>query len=1065
MFRNLIPNFTFKAVSAGDQMYVDDEGKHIIFRNIHGKVVPIHTDAEGYAEWLQKQGVPLDPADQKTLRSLEKELDVLSRAAEVGGPALQKQYEKAFEKQRQQYTGMVQQYYQQALQKQAQEQKTTPEKIHKQGKALYEQHKGEVQKRGALPDKGWGSYIESYVNQLIKSAGAKPDEMLWYTLKAFDLALVKAMEMAKEGVTPAQINLDDLVREELESGSGMREHYESRYKPYASEAKNEYSILANLYPGLENLEDNLKSNSPGASALRDHFNQIYRRMYDDFNPEEKAKFTRIEPNVFEGSPETLPRELPEHFTPAEAGALMNVFDNFRGAKLNATHRVFLHAAARIFDGISDGDKVGATVELTDPKTGLHALHRLEYRLAYERYYHYNQDVDMAREVEEVLRTATRAAESGSTREKIQALKEIAQRLGRIDGTILLRKSDKKPSMDSYMKKWANASLNAGLAKGDGPDLINTLTDEEARNAATYTNQALRIPHQGAPAQPTKKADEFDELPQIEEEEEVSPEERASSIYPGFHVSSGKIISDDGFVITPEGNRWRIKSPTGANAGSIQLQPQEGDEAAREQYKNYVFGVAKQLIDNYKKREPQIPENVQQALDEEAVIPAFQFNAPLSPNEQQAVTDLTKTIAQHGIEVSTKMPGKVFRLSRGDSSVDFLYNPKKKALMVGHRDARGNLTFDTDVSPESVLSKLGVTNEPKVPENKPEVSESDTRNTPVASEAKEESIQEGPDLSHLSEEDKQKYKDLKDTYAKDEAYYKKAIKQARALYKQPGHQQAGRNRTMSLGFAWSKRKKELQSQMDALVNPPQPKEEEKPSLFNVKPGSQFMSKPTPSKEHENVKLPTKEAAKEQPEQERPQEKEAPKKEKVTLPKVGEQRTIERQSGFGNTQRVTIEALPDGQAKVVSWERKKKGEGAFKPVTDEVGKISPITQFFPNAEETQPNEKEAPVEAKAPPQNEEKPTIGEAMETTSVDENKKPSNDVVGDADYFRGPFSREELEDLLSKEDPSKVYWTKQGNNYKVYLPNEMYNKWSSTQDYYKEQTKKSTRNFIQSLKF
>jgi len=719
MFRNLIPIFVLKSVTTGDDMYVDDAGKHIIFRNIHGKVVPIHTDAEGYADWLEKQGVPINTSDQKTLRALESELEILSRAAEVGGPSLQHTYEKAFEKQREQYTGLVQQYYQQALQKQATEQNTTPEKVHKQKKAVYEQHKDEVQKRTSMPDRGWGSYVESYVNQLIDTAKAKPDEMLWYTLKAFDLALVKAMDMAKEGISPAQLNLDDLVREELESGSGMREHYESRYKPYASETKNEYTVLANLYPGLENLEDNLKSNSQGASALRDHFDEIYRRMYDDFNPQEQETFTPINPSIFEGAGATLPKDLPEKFSVSEASALMSVFDNFRGSKLNASHRVVLHSASRIFDSINAKDQITATVAITDPKTGLHALHKLEYKNAYDRYYQYGQDVDMGTAIEEILRITTKASESTSTSDKVHALKELSQRLGRLDGTILLRKSDKRLSQESFMKRWVNSSLNAGLAKGDGPDLIKTLTDEDARNASMYTNQALKIRHPGV-IEPIKKVDDLDELPKIEETEEITEGKKA--IHAGFHVSGNKIIAEDGFIITPTENTWQIKSPSGANVGSIKLHPQkEIDPEAREKYKTYVFGAAQRLIDTYKQRDPEVPEEVKNDLEEDIRVPVFQFTDKLSKKQQTELTGVTDAVSKNNIEVSTKIPGKVFRLKNGNDTVDLLYNPKKKSLMLGYRDSRGNLSFDTDIQATNILSKLNIAEESK-PEIKKEVKE-------------------------------------------------------------------------------------------------------------------------------------------------------------------------------------------------------------------------------------------------------------------------------------------------------------------------------------------------------
>ena len=81
---NFLDAFTLlKAVRSTDEFYLDDSGKHVIFRNINGKVRPIQVTAEEYAEWLLEQGIQIDAADQTQLNQIEDQLEILERAAEI----------------------------------------------------------------------------------------------------------------------------------------------------------------------------------------------------------------------------------------------------------------------------------------------------------------------------------------------------------------------------------------------------------------------------------------------------------------------------------------------------------------------------------------------------------------------------------------------------------------------------------------------------------------------------------------------------------------------------------------------------------------------------------------------------------------------------------------------------------------------------------------------------------------------------------------------------------------------------------------------------------------------
>ena len=176
---NRIPSFSFKSMNPGDDVYVDEQGRHILFRTINGQVVPIRTDSNGYASWLKNQGVDVDPADQKTLDQLDRQLEIFDLAREKGGPELQQQYQKAFEKQLKEREKIVKDYYDRALENQARKQDTTPEKIQQAKQSRYEQNKEREVSRTSLPDRGWPSYIKNYTQQIIDAQGVTSEDLIF----------------------------------------------------------------------------------------------------------------------------------------------------------------------------------------------------------------------------------------------------------------------------------------------------------------------------------------------------------------------------------------------------------------------------------------------------------------------------------------------------------------------------------------------------------------------------------------------------------------------------------------------------------------------------------------------------------------------------------------------------------------------------------------------------------------------------------------------------------------------------------------------------------------------
>ena len=99
-FKLDLPDVVLKAVSSLDEMHLDEQGRHLIFRTIEGRVVPIRTTAEDYVSWLETQGISVPEDQQRFYRSVD---DFLYRVAEVAqqNPALAMQMEAEWDIRRQ----------------------------------------------------------------------------------------------------------------------------------------------------------------------------------------------------------------------------------------------------------------------------------------------------------------------------------------------------------------------------------------------------------------------------------------------------------------------------------------------------------------------------------------------------------------------------------------------------------------------------------------------------------------------------------------------------------------------------------------------------------------------------------------------------------------------------------------------------------------------------------------------------------------------------------------------------------------------------------------------------
>ena len=688
---NFLKGFSIKSVAHHDQFYVDDEGKHVIFRTIRGKVVPIKTTAEEYAEWLIKQGVNVDPADQKQLRALEEELEILERAGEAGGPELQQQYEKAFSQQKQQYSQMVQQMYQQAIEAQSQKTGVAPERIQESRKKQFEEAKDRTVKRKEMADRGWDSFIESYVGEMINAAGFQEKSGQWYVMQAYDLMLRKAREAAQQGVDPTTFDLDKAVSDELSGYSGLTRHGD-HYAQYKA-SDEDYSVEANMFRAVQWLKDNLAVENESSDFMRGAFDEIYSRMYEDFNPEAREEFERL-PDAINVPRDVIPKELPPTYGAREAASLMGVYRSAKGSKLGAAHTVAMHSIARLYDSIPSDERVAAIAELSDASRGVHAIHQSKYRGVYHDKEQFGIEVNVERELEEILRAATRASD-GTTRDRVQAIKEIAGKLGLIHGAHTLAAMGDNPSLVKYRNRWQDASLNAGKRKGDGPNIIDTLIDDDRLSAAMLTNATLKVPHTRANAE--RPSGEI----KVPEKVAKKPKEKVEGVAvpPAFTRDGKSFVTEEGYRVTPGKDQWSVSSPDGEEIGSVFIEP--GSASQKEAKLAKALKEAETVIQKYKT-----------GGEEKAVVaPSAMFGfkgAPLSNKDKDNLDKLAAEVKSKGLALKEKAQGVLYEISG-------------TGVMVGYRKSDGSVKFLDSAtrkpieSFDEVLGRLsGEAQEPEAP---------------------------------------------------------------------------------------------------------------------------------------------------------------------------------------------------------------------------------------------------------------------------------------------------------------------------------------------------------------
>jgi hypothetical protein len=486
-----IPGFSaktaIKAVTGADDLYTDEQGRHVIFRNIGGQVRPIHVGPEDYAEWLVNQNVNIDPADQKTLREIDKELEIMEKAAQYGGSALQKKYEDYFKERRKQYSDIASGYYQTALQNQAQANNTTVEELSARKKDLYEKNKDDIVKRSELPNKGWDSSIKRWVEYQDSKKNLTPKDDDWYYTRLYGVMLSELVDSAKENIQFSELDLNKVFSNEFFDKS-LQNHYA---KYFAAEGTDPKKVIA----AIKTMQNYFLKDAKGTkNTMMNFLAYWYNKMEADF-AEDEGDTLASSPEIdalTEVPQDVVPKSLPNTFNKAEKKALISMYDRASGSKLSAAHRVMIHGISRVIDSIPMKDRVSAAVELADGSKGLHAAHKEGYERAFTNNESLGLSEDRRSLVENALDIISAAAD-GTSKQKVAALKRVSMIMGMIDGEAVIS-SNPGIKKQQFMKRWTNTSTNAGRAKSEGPGLIDLITDEDRRNSYTYTNNELKIIH-------------------------------------------------------------------------------------------------------------------------------------------------------------------------------------------------------------------------------------------------------------------------------------------------------------------------------------------------------------------------------------------------------------------------------------------------------------------------------------------------------------------------------------------------------------------------------------------
>jgi hypothetical protein len=723
--QNEIP-IVIKGLTTGDDLQVDEQGRHLIFRTINGRVTPIRVSAEDFAEWLKDQNVNINPADQKTLREIDKELEIMERAAEYGGPALQKQYEDYFKQRRELYTQMASGYYQQALQNQAAANKMTVPQLQQAKQAVAEQAQGvEPVRRSQMDRRGWDSSFHMWVEGQDAMHGLTPKDDSWYYNRVYGILLSALIEPASRGIPLSQIEKDRVFSDEFII-EAMKLHYGEFFGGTGADPR---KIVAAVEFMKKNFHENMRDNKATMGNFIDYW---YKRMEDDFSQEKtevSMGTTPVTEGVSEISEGVIPKELPVNFTQGESRALMGLYNKARGSKLHAAHRVLLHGMGRIVDSIPLAERVPLAVELSHPKRGLHAVHREGFTRAYTD----STSLGLSYDRETLLREALslmETAATGSTPRKLEALKRMSLIMGMMDGSDVMEKNPGIPE-SQFNRKWHNSAVNAHRVKSEGPGILETILDDAARGSHTYTNQDLRLLH--APEEAGKTV-----APVIEAEKKTGPQD----IGDGYSFSGNKLVTPKNYTVefSPTNQGYADITVTAKDGrsfdGRIYMPPigiSKMTDDDRLKYLDSLKGQLNFMIDEYEKTNPpQKPKDdeVRELTPEDFDfsegtfrVPIFDFNEKLTAGDREFLGEVGRLVDEGGLDVERVSDG-IFKIKNpGNNKVFTIMVSKANKKLVGIEINEGGKPIPhPELSIEGFMHALGYreTTPEKQPEKKPAV---------------------------------------------------------------------------------------------------------------------------------------------------------------------------------------------------------------------------------------------------------------------------------------------------------------------------------------------------------
>lgn len=706
----------FKSIMANDDLHVDEQGRHLIFRNIRGKVRPIRVGAEDFAEWLSNQNVDINPADQKTLRELDKELEIMERAAEYGGPKLQKQYEDYFNQRREQYAQLAQGYYQQALQNQAKKYNVAPEELQQSKQRSVEeerQEEGSLERREDLDARGWISALQLWIHGQDSAYNYTSDEDIWYYHRIYGVILSSLTESAKNGVPLSQIDMDEVFSTDFIKNA-MEKYYGDFF---AGEGGDPKTIVASIKTMQKFYYEDIRDNR---KVMSNFVNYWYDRMQKDFAKEQEQylKTSPSSPGVKEVPENVVPQELPNEITSTEGKALMGMYNRASGSKLGAAHRVMVHSLGRLIESIPLEERVSAAVDLADGSKGLHAVHKESYKRTFKDQNTLGITPDRDELLAQALDISTKAAK-GSTKDKVSAMKRIAMIMGTMDGAATLA-SNPGIQEAQFTRKWHDTASNAGRVKSEGPGLLDIITDDEKRKANIFMNSDLKIMH----------------APQKEEEkpEEEKPAKKTTTssrdIGDGYTFVGNKLYSPEGFVAefehTPHGYaNVSVSTPSGKKAFDIKIYtpPVELSKLDPEDRKSYLDSVKLQvggMIEQYRKfaggtemvsSEEEEDDEVSFADAEGGTfrVPIFDFgDVNLTQDDRDLLGEINQHVDELGLDVNQISPG-IYRIVNpaNQKTYDLIFNGKKKKLVGAVRNEEGKIVPFPDPNIEDFAAHMEV----------------------------------------------------------------------------------------------------------------------------------------------------------------------------------------------------------------------------------------------------------------------------------------------------------------------------------------------------------------------